>query len=73
MFLYKSPDVGNKIISLMNVAFQPKENLDRMIYSFTSTGYEVLENTIENLSNYGIWKMPQLEEMIVLKDGEWVD
>ena len=75
VFLFKSPDVGNKIISLTNVAFQPKENLERMIYAFTSTAYEIMENTISNLIDYGIWKVTPFQEEINLIDnvrfGQW--
>ena len=77
IFLYRSPDVGNKIISLINVAFQPKENLDRMIYAFTSTGYEVLENTIQNLIDYDLWQFNENEDVVVegelVQVGQWAE
>lgn len=55
--LFKSPTEGNIIIGLMNVQATPNQQLGRMIYSFTSTAYEVLDNTFENLVQYGIQEL----------------
>lgn len=55
VFLYKSPTEGNLIVSLTNINFTPNEQLGRAIYSFSSTAYEIMENSIENLINYGLW------------------
>lgn len=52
--LFKSPTEGNIIIALTNVSWTPNETLGRAIYSFSSTAYEVAENTIENIKKYGI-------------------
>lgn len=52
--LYKSPTEGNFIIGIMNVSLTPKTELGRMIFEFSATAYEVLENTIENLDKSGI-------------------
>ena len=52
--LYRSPTEGNIIIGLMNVSLTPNNTVNRMIYSFSATAYEVLENTLENLNEYGI-------------------
>lgn len=52
--LYKSPTEGNIIIGLLNVQLQPKQELGRMIMEFSATAYEVVDNTLENLDNYGI-------------------
>ncbi len=52
--LYRSPTEGNIVIGLMNMSMTPNQQLGRMIYSFTATAYEVLENTVDNLNEYGI-------------------
>lgn len=52
--LYKSPTEGNIIIGLMNVSLTPNISLGRMIFDFSATAYEVLENTLDNLNEIGI-------------------
>lgn len=52
--LFRSPTEGNKIIALMGVSLSPQKTLGRMIYNFSATAYEVIENTLENLNEYGI-------------------
>lgn len=52
--LYKSPTEGNIVVVLQNVSLTPSSELGRMIYEFSATAYEVLENTIDNLNEYGI-------------------
>lgn len=52
--LFRSPTEGNKIIALMGISLSPQKTLGRMIYSFSATAYEVIENTLENLNEYGI-------------------
>lgn len=52
--LYKSPTEGNIVIGLMNVSMTPNASLGRMIFEFSATAYEVLENTLENLDEIGI-------------------
>lgn len=52
--LYKSPTEGNIIIGLMNISLTPNATLGRMIFTFSATAYEVLDNTIENLNKIGI-------------------
>jgi len=38
----------------MNVSMTPNASLGRMIFEFSATAYEVLENTLENLDEIGI-------------------
>lgn len=52
--LYKSATEGNFIIQLINVSFTPKTELNRLLYSFTATAYEIMEYNLENLINYNI-------------------
>lgn len=52
--LYKSPTEGNIVVGLLNVSLTPKQELGRMIYEFSANAYEILENTLDNLDEYGI-------------------
>lgn len=60
--LYKSPTEGNMIISLMNVSLSPKNELGRIIFSFSATAYEVLEFNLDNLNNYNLIEIGGFEE-----------
>ena len=51
--LFKSASEGNIIVQIMNVASQPNQTLNRMLYSFTSTANEVAEDSLENYKKYG--------------------
>lgn len=62
--LYKSPTEGNIVIGLLNVSMSPKEELGRMLYSFSATAYEVLENTIDNLNSNGIIDIGSRDESV---------
>lgn len=44
--LFKSPTEGNMLIYLMQVSLTPKNELGRMLYSFTSTAYEIADSTM---------------------------
>ena len=52
--LYKSATEGNSIVVLTNISFTPKSELNRMLYSFSATAYEIMDCTLENLIEYGI-------------------
>lgn len=60
--LYKSPTEGNLIISLMNVSLTPKNELGRLIFSFSATAYEVLEFNLDNLNTYNLIDIGEFEE-----------
>ena len=55
--LFKSSTEGNSIIRLMQVAAQPNQSLNRMIYSFTSTAHEIAEPTMENYLKFGFYEV----------------
>nr|DAK07921.1 MAG TPA: hypothetical protein [Caudoviricetes sp.] len=38
----------------MNMSMTPNASLGRMIFEFSATAYEVLENTIDDLNEVGI-------------------
>lgn len=53
--LYKSPTEGNIVVALQNVTLTPKQELGRMIFSFSATAYEVGEaDRLSKLNEYGI-------------------
>lgn len=52
--LYKSPTEGNIVIVLHNVTLTPNATLGRMLFEFNATAYEVTNNTIDNLNEFGI-------------------
>lgn len=62
--LYKSSTEGNFIIQLMNVTFAPKTELNRLIYSFSATAYEIMDCTLENLINYNIVPFNEFQQEI---------
>ena len=55
--LFKSPTEGNIIIRIMNVSCSPEQGLNKMIYSFSGTAYEVAESTEENCQKYKLVNM----------------
>lgn len=52
--LFKSPTEGNVLVKLMNISLTPKQELNRIVYDFTATAFEIDEFTIENCIKYGI-------------------
>ena len=50
--LYKSTQEGNIFIKLMQVSLTPKNELGRLVYSFSATAYEIDEATIKTFDNY---------------------
>lgn len=52
--LFRSPQEGNYIIQLMNVSLTPMDQLGRLLYSFSATGYEIMGYNIENMKNNNI-------------------
>lgn len=64
--LYKSPTEGNIVVVLQNVSMTPNATLGRMIFDFSATAYEVLDNTLDKLNEYkviNIGKFQKLDEL----------
>ena len=55
--LFKSPTEGNIIINLMDISLAPKQELSRLIYSFSSTAYEIDKANMENYLKYNFFSM----------------
>ena len=64
--LYKSPTEGNIIVGLMSVSLTPNASLGRMIFDFSATAYEVLENNLKNLNEVGITETGFYSDEIVI-------
>lgn len=52
--LYKSMQEGNIFIKLMEVSLTPKNELGRLIYTFSATAYQIEEANIDTFNNYGL-------------------
>ena len=52
--LYKTMQEGNMFIKLMNVSLSPKNELGRLIYTFSATAYEIAPSTIQTYFTYGL-------------------
>lgn len=52
--LYKSMQEGNILVRLMDISLTPKQQLDRLIYTFSATAYEIDEPTLQNFQKYNI-------------------
>ena len=67
--LFKSLTQGNMLIKLMDISLTPKEELGRLIYSFSATAVEVDEPTIKNFNKYGILNIGTYAPDIVWTDS----
>ena len=54
--LFKSPTEGNIIVRLMNVSATPEQSLNRLIYNFSATAYELDEPTMDNYKSYHFYE-----------------
>ena len=68
--LYKSPTEGNMIVTLTNVVLVPNQQLGRLIADFSSTVYEVAENTCDNIKLYDINPLDVVTNNMYLAVGE---
>lgn len=68
--LYKSPTEGNIVIVLMNVSLKPIESLGRMLYEFSATACEILDNDLESLDTYGIITIGEVKNLAELIEND---
>ena len=52
--LYKSMQEGNIFIKLMDISLTPKNQLSRLVYSFSATAYQIDQAEIKTYNNYGL-------------------
>lgn len=67
--LFRSLTQGNMLIKLMDISLTPKEQLGRLIYSFSATAVEVDEPTIKNFDKYNILTIGNYTPDIVWTDS----
>ena len=53
--IFRSAAEGNYIIRLMNISLQPIDTLGRMLHSFSATGYEVAEYSLDKAIEMGLY------------------
>lgn len=75
--LFRSPAEGNYIVRLMNTSLSPNDTLGRMLHTFSSTGYEIMDNTIENLQKNKLMNLselsdPQPQKVLKTLDYNWI-
>lgn len=56
--LFRAPAEGNYIVRLLNVSLSPTDSLNRMLHTFSSTGYEIGEFNYENLAKFNLINIP---------------
>ena len=63
--LFKTPTESNQnlVVALVGATLTPQNSLNRMIYSFSATAYEVVENTLSNLKELGIMQTSEWEDI----------
>lgn len=66
--LFRSGTEGNIVVALMNVTLTPKQELNRMIYSFSATAYEIAENDYSTLVDLGIHVVEEFEDILDIKN-----
>ena len=52
--LYKSMQEGNILVKLMDISLTPKQQLGRLVYTFSATAYQIDQPIISNLNSYGL-------------------
>lgn len=52
--LFRSNTEGNMLIKLLNITLTPKDNLGRLLYSFSAEAVEIDECNIQNYDKYNI-------------------
>ena len=62
--LYKSPTEGNILVVFTDVSLTPKEELGRLVYSFSATAVEVDEPSLKNLNEFNLINIGKFQEQI---------
>lgn len=68
--LYKSLTEGNIVVDLLDINLSPKKELYRMIYSFSSTAYQIGET---NLNEYEKLHIHSIGEYMPIDDSKWYE
>lgn len=62
--LFRSASEGAALVRLMNVSLTPTPTLGRLVYSFSATGYEIADYTLENISKYKIQEIGVYQDIV---------
>lgn len=61
--LFRSPAEGNYVVRLMNVSLAPQDQLGRMLHTFSSTGYECMDNDFDTLVENSLVEFEELSDV----------
>jgi len=67
--LYKSLQEGNMLVKIMNVSLSPKNELGRLLYSFSALVVEIDEPTLANLQTYNLQPIATYESSIEFSEA----
>lgn len=59
--LFRSPAEGNYIVRIMNTSLSPNEQVGRMLHTFSSTAYEIMDYNIVNLQKYNLFNLNNIK------------
>lgn len=59
--LFRSPAEGNYIVRIMNTSLSPNEQVGRMLHTFSSTAYEIMDYNIANLQTYNLFNLNNIK------------
>lgn len=59
--LFKSSQEGNMLLRLMDINLAPEQQLGRNIYSFSCTGYEITDDSVDNYKKHNIYQSEMTE------------
>lgn len=69
--LFRSAQEGNYIIRLMNVSLSPNATVGRMLHTFSATGYEIDDFSIEGLQRNNLLSEKTIGEDRIKFNSEW--
>ena len=52
--LFRSPQEGNCVVQFMNVNLSPNTQLGRLLYTFSATGYEIMDCDIKTMISHDV-------------------
>ena len=68
--LFKSLQEGNILVKLMNISLTPKNELGRLLYSFSAQAVEIDEPTLPILQSYNIQPIINYSSNIIFEDNQ---
>lgn len=68
--LFKSLQEGNILVKLMNITLTPKNELGRLLYTFSAQAVEIDEPSLTNLDNYGIQTVDHYASDLIFSENK---